>query len=132
MPSTPEVALLKSLEKHYFTLTARRSNVELSLKVIRLLYPVYQSKPKQIAAHFREFFAERTDVLTTVYSDAEYDDGRSAFLYQPESLMIYHLLETKPIATHDVWNSEFPERELERIATAFVSRFTSTWTNRLS
>jgi hypothetical protein len=119
MPSTPEVALLKSLEKHYFTLTARRSNVELSLKVIRLLYPVYQSKPKQIAAHFREFFAERTDVLTTVYSDAEYDDGRSAFLYQPESLMIYHLLETKPIATHDVWNSEFPERELERIATAF-------------
>jgi putative GTP pyrophosphokinase len=119
MPATPEVALLKSLEKHYLMLTSRRSNVELSLKVIRLLFPLYRSKPKQIAVHFREFFAERADVLSAVYSDAESDEGRSAFLYQPESLMIYHLLETKPIATHDLWNSEFPERELERIATAF-------------
>ena len=119
MPATPEVALLKSLEKHYLTLTSRRSNVELSLKVIRLLYPLYQSEARQIAVNFRDFFAERADVLSTVYSDAEADEGRSAFLYQPESLMIYHLLETKPIATHDRWNTEFPERELERIATTF-------------
>ena len=119
MPATPEVALLKSLEKHYLTLTSRRSNVELSLKVIRLLFPLYQSKPRQIAVHFRNFFAERADVLRAVYSDAETDEGRSAFLYQPETLMIYHLLETKPIATHHCWNTEFPERELERIATPF-------------
>ena len=108
----PEVALLKSLEKHYLTLTSRRSNVELSLKVIRLLYPLYQSEARQIAVNFRDFFAERADVLSAVYSDAEADEGRSAFLYQPESLMIYHLLETKPIATHDRWNPHFRNASL--------------------
>lgn len=119
-PGKPEVVMLKSLEKYYLTLTSRRYNVESSLQVIRLLFPLYQSKPKQIAAHFREFFAERTDVLSSVYLNAESDQGRSAFLYQPESLMIYHLLETKPIATRDRWNTEFPGRELERIATGEV------------
>jgi len=118
-PGKPEVVMLKALERYYLTLTSKRYNVELSLQVIRLLLPLYQSKPKQIAVHFKEFFAERADVLSTVYSDAESDEGRSAFLYQPESLMIYHLLETKPIAMHDRWNTEFPERELERIAAMF-------------
>jgi putative GTP pyrophosphokinase len=119
VPGKPEVVMLKSLEKQYLTLTSRRYNVELSLKVINLLFPLYQSKPKQIAVQLREFFAERADVLSAAYSNAESDESRSAFLYQPESLMIYHLLETKALATHHRWNTELPERELERIATAF-------------
>jgi ppGpp synthetase/RelA/SpoT-type nucleotidyltranferase len=118
-PGKPEVVMLKSLEKHYWTLTSRRYNVELSLKVIRLLSPLYKSKPRQIVVHFREFFDEHAEVLTTVYSEAADDMARSAFLYQPEALMIYDLLDSKQIQTHHLWNTEFPERELERIATAF-------------
>jgi putative GTP pyrophosphokinase len=119
VPGLPEVVLLKSLEKRFLTLTTRRTNVELSLKVIRLLSPLYKSKPRQIVVHLREFFDERADVLATVYAEAVDDMARSAFLYQPEALMIYDLLDSKQIQTHHLWNTEFPERELQRIATAF-------------
>ena len=42
MPSVPEVQVLKALEKHYYKLTARRSDPEVSLDVIRALLPLYK------------------------------------------------------------------------------------------
>jgi putative GTP pyrophosphokinase len=119
IPEVPEVMVLRNLERYFLALATRPTNVELSLKVIRLLFPLYHLEPRQLVPILDEFFADRESVLKSVYASAEADDGRSAFLYQPEALMIYHLLETKPIATHHSWNQEFPERELERIAAPF-------------
>jgi putative GTP pyrophosphokinase len=119
IPEVPEVMVLRELERSFLALATKTTNVELSLKVIRLLFPLYGVEPRQLIPILKDFFRDREPVLQAVYADAEVDEARSAFLYQPEALMIYHLLERKPIATHERWNSELPERELERIATAF-------------
>jgi hypothetical protein len=48
---------------------------------------------------------------------------RSAFLFQPEALMIYDLLKTDHLAVRDAWSGHFPDRELVRMANAFGVSF---------
>jgi len=123
MPTLPEFILLNSLERHYYKLTTRRSDSELSLDVIRLLMPLYNDDPQKIILHLDEFFDEHQEVISDVYEQAEDEPDRSVYLYQPESLMIYDCLYEDTIATRRVWNAKYPERELERIANAFGISF---------
>src|SRR5262249_9236361 len=92
MPAIPEIVLLKSLEKHYYKLTAKRSDPETSLDVIRLLMPLYIEEIQQIVVHLDRFYTEHEDVIRDVYERSEDVPERSAFLYQPEVLMIYDRL----------------------------------------
>jgi hypothetical protein len=46
-------------------------------------------------------------------------ENTTSFLFQPEVLMIYDLLYSEPTETQRVWNQNYPEPELERIANAF-------------
>ncbi len=123
MPSVPELSVLKALEHHYYKLTVRRSDPTLSLDVIRLLTPLYGKAPAQIIDHLNGFFASHQDVLLDVYDKAEGMPDRSAFLFQPEALMIYDLLETDSHAVRAAWSGVFPDRELERIANTFGISF---------
>lgn len=122
-PTTPELDLLKSLEQHYYKLTTRRGDPEISIDLIRFLIPLYEKKPQQIASHLDQFYAEHEDVIREVYELAEDAPERSAYLYQPEALMIYDRLCADSIAIRKVWNAHYPERELERIANAFGISF---------
>ncbi len=122
-PPLPEIHLLKSLERHYFKHTTRRGDSESSLDVIRLLMPLYSKDPREIALHLDEFYTEREDVIRHVYEEAANLPDRSAYLYQPEALMIYDCLNTDPVGIRKVWNECYPERELERIANAFGISF---------
>lgn len=123
MPTIPEIDLLKSLERHFYKLTTRRGDPEVSLELIRLLMPLYNKDSRQIASHLDQFYAEHEDVIREVYEQAEGAPDRSAYLYQPEALMIYDRLYTDSIAIRKVWNTHYPERELERIANAFGISF---------
>jgi putative GTP pyrophosphokinase len=124
MPSVAELSVLKSLERHYFKLTVRRSDPQLSLDVIRLLAPLYEQKtPAQIIEHLNDFFTKHEDVLQDVYGKAEEMPDRSIFLFQPEALMIYDLLETDSLAVREAWSGHFPDRELERMANVFGFSF---------
>lgn len=123
MPTTPELDLLKSLERHYYKLTTRRGDPEISLELIRLLMPLYNKDSRQIASHLDQFYSEHEDVIREVYEQAESAPNRSVYLYQPEALMIYDHLYTDSIAIRKVWNEHYPERELERIANAFGISF---------
>ena len=114
---------MKALERHHYKLTARRGDPELSLDVIRLLTPLYKGETGEIIAHLNEFYSAREDVLRHVYEQAESTPDRSAFLFQPESLMIYDLLETDSLVIRRVWNDRYPEKELGRIANAFGISF---------
>ena len=114
----PGVELYKELERHYYRLTAKRPDPELSLEVIRLLMPLYRGSVPQIVQRIQEFFASNEDVLHSVYKDAE-EWKASAFLYQPEVLMIFERVQADQFSIRRVWNTRFPERELERIANAF-------------
>lgn len=123
MPTTPEVELLKDLERHFYKLTTRSSDPETSLEVIRLLTPLYNQEPRQIASHLDEFYSLHEATLREVYEQAAEAPDRSAFLYQPEALMIYDLLEADTLGTREAWGQRYPDKELERIANAFGISF---------
>lgn len=123
IPVVPEVNILKTLERHHYKLTTRRGDPETSLEVIRVLAPLYKQETRQIVAHLADFYATHEGVLREVYDRAQTLPDRSAFLFQPEALMIYDLLEADPLATRKAWNQHYPEKELERIANAFGISF---------
>jgi len=123
MPSVPEVALLKALERHHYKLTTRRGDPETSIDLIRLLTPLYNKETRQIVAHLDEFYSSHEDILREVYGRAEEMPDRSAFLFQPEALMIFDLLQADQLKVRKVWNERYPEKELERIANAFGISF---------
>jgi len=111
---------IKALEHHYYQLTAEPGNAELSLEVLRLLYPLYGKNSNEVAAHLNYFLTEKHDFLQQVYELAAEDRrDSSAFLFQPEALLIYDLLLNMETTLRDTWVHEFPEKELDRIAVAF-------------
>lgn len=118
MPLNLPAELYKALERHYYKLTAQRPDVQLSLDVIALLLPLYGALGLlEIRNLIDDFFKNHESVLHSVYAEAE-EWTASAFLYQPEMLMIYERLEADQVAARRVWNTRFPEPELERIANA--------------
>jgi putative GTP pyrophosphokinase len=123
MPSVPGLEMLKALDRHFYKVTTRRGDPETSLDIIRLLTPLYGMNTEEIIAHLDEFYATHEEVLQHVYRQAEDTPDRSAFLFQPEALMIYDLLETDQLRLRRVWNERYPEKELERIANAFGISF---------
>jgi len=118
----PQIELYKELEQYYYKLTARRPDPELSLQVISLLMPLYKIGEQEIAERIRDFFANHEQILHSVYDNAA-ELNVSAFFYQPEVLMICERLEADQLATRKIWNTRFPERELESIANAFGISF---------
>ncbi|HVS80949.1 MAG TPA: hypothetical protein VHE60_04385 [Pyrinomonadaceae bacterium] len=122
IPVDSALALYKDLERHYYKLTAKRPDAELSLEVIKLLLPLYSGDVPQITQQIDQFVARHEDVLNSIYDSAE-DWNASAFLYQPEALMIFERLQNNQLALRRAWNSQFPESELERIANAFGISF---------
>jgi ppGpp synthetase/RelA/SpoT-type nucleotidyltranferase len=123
MPTVPEFQLLKSLERSYYKLTVRRSDPELSLEVIRLLLPLYNEKPEAVAAHLEDFFSQNEELLHQIYAAAEELPDHSAFLFQPEALMIFDLLKKERLSVRESWIARYPVKELERIALAFGMSF---------
>lgn len=123
IPMVPELTVLKALERNHYKLTVRRGDSELSLEVIRLLMPIYHLETSKIISRLDDFFVAHSDVLQHVYVQAETAPDRSAFLFQPEALMIYDLLEADPLVVRRAWNERYPEKELERVANAFGMSF---------
>jgi ppGpp synthetase/RelA/SpoT-type nucleotidyltranferase len=124
MSTQPTVQLLQVLERHYYTVASRRPNLELSVEVLDALRPlVPQEDIGAFATKLNEFLTEKHSVITGVYEKARElgaeDAETPAFLFQPEVLLIYNLLSSARDKTRRVWNENYPERELERIANAF-------------
>lgn len=122
IPIQVEGRLLRELEKLYYQLAVRKPDIELSLAVIRLLMPLYRGQTEQeiMSSHVIPSFDSSQAMLRHVYINHAGDyDNTSAFLFQPEALLIYDCLKTDPDATVSAWNHRFPTKELERVATAF-------------
>lgn len=92
------------------------------LEVIALLIPLYSTDAATVKHALDSFLHEHQNVLHAVHAEAD-DFGASAFLYQPEVLMIYERLDGDQLAIHKTWNTRFPESELERVANTFGISF---------
>jgi ppGpp synthetase/RelA/SpoT-type nucleotidyltranferase len=119
----PELEILRSLERHYYKYSANRGDAELSLQIIRLMLPIYGQSIGQVKAHLDEFLEERKDTVAAVYESTDANSESGALLRQPEALMLYDLLKQNEARTREVWNTEYPEKELERVAIAFGMSF---------
>jgi putative GTP pyrophosphokinase len=116
------VRLLQVLEQHYYTLASQQPNLELSVEVLDALMPlVPQEDIGAYTTKLSEFLSAKHDVIEKVYEKARElgDEETPAFLFQPEALLIYNLLSSSRDKTRKVWNENYPDRELERIANAF-------------
>ena len=119
LPDAQPLMVLAALEKQFYRVSAKHYDRELSLDVIRNLLPLYSKEVGWLESHFEEFYTrEQTKInrLHLLYVDTP---TRSIFLYQPEALMIFDLLEKDPFVLKDAWIQHFPERELERLAVAW-------------
>lgn len=123
IPGMTDAMILKALERQYLKLTARRSNPELSLAIIRRLRPLYGSAPEDWNMHFERLFAEKGAYLREVFGRAESNGSQSALLFQPEALMIYDRLAADEYRLRETWAQEFPPEELERLANDFGFSF---------
>jgi ppGpp synthetase/RelA/SpoT-type nucleotidyltranferase len=118
------VRLLQVLEQHYYTVASQRPNLELSVEVLDALMPlVPQDDVAAFAGRLNEFLSAKHSIIEGVYAKARElgveNDATPAFLFQPEVLLIYNLLTSSRDKTRQVWNENYPERELERIANTF-------------
>lgn len=124
MPDIAEFMILKALERQYFKLSARPGNTDLSLEVIRHLWPLYGETPEQVSLRFGPLLAAKLAVLQDVFDQmSKTAKGRSAFFFQPEILLIYDQLQSQPYKLRELWSERFPPEELEMVATAFGHSF---------
>jgi len=123
----PTVRLLQILERHYYSVTAERFNFELSVEVMEALMPLITEDVSTFAHKLNDFLLEKREVIEQVYAKAltlgVENDGITSFLFQPEVLLIYKFLEADRDETRQIWNQNYPDRELERIANTFGISF---------
>lgn len=121
IPSDPVARVFKSLEPVYYTLSAQKPNIELSVDVIKALLPLYQSVDVgSVSARILGRYRSSEQMFQSVYSNPDnLGTLAAAFLFQPEALMIYDCLLTDRDQTVRRWNEQFPTEELERVAALF-------------
>jgi putative GTP pyrophosphokinase len=119
----PELEILRALEKHYYKYSTNRGDAELSLDIIRLMLPIYGQSSGQVKAHLDEFLEEHEGTVAAVYESTDANSESGALLRQPEALMLYDLLKQNEAKARQVWNTQYPEKELERVAIAFGMSF---------
>lgn len=124
LPDMFETGVLKHLEGSYFQFASERGNPELSLKVIKLLLPLYEDDSRAVGVQLDEFVATRRPTINIVFEQQRaLPQPSSIFFSQPEILMLYDRLEHDPLAVRELWSAVFPETELERVALAFGISF---------
>jgi ppGpp synthetase/RelA/SpoT-type nucleotidyltranferase len=121
LPSAPEYKVLRALEPQYFKLSARPGNAELSIAVIHVLLPLYAPPPQDWAGYFANIFAKHRKELEAVLKTE--DPNQSAFLFQPEILLILDRLRMDPDGLREAWDEHFPHQELQRLAVKFATPF---------
>jgi len=125
LPDMLEIGVLRRLEASYFQFAGDRGNPDLSLEVIKLLLPLYAAADAPaIVAQIEDFVAARRETINAVFDEQrQLPQKRSAFMFQPEVLMLYERLEHDQLAVRERWSTMFPGQELERIALAFGISF---------
>jgi len=121
LKSEDAIRLLHTLEKHYYTLSSRRPDIQLSMDVLKTLMPLVKVDMPDFAGEMNDFLSSKHSVLEHIYIEASagHLQDATALLFQPEVLLIYKLLSSDPNATRKLWSEHYPEAELERIANTF-------------
>ena len=119
LPDAGPMRIRSVLEKYYYKMTAEAYDKELSLDVIRLLWPLLHVEERQAALHFQQFYDKNQAKVALVFKTYSKLPNRSLFLSQPEILLIFSLFDIDPFSLRDTWNQQFSDRELQKLGVAW-------------
>ncbi len=112
-PGFPEAVVLRELDRHFFALTAHRSDPKLSRVVISALRSLYSEEELADYSNLLDaFVTTHVDKLRGLYEDYLEDD-RNPLMSQPESLLVFERLENNFQRVPVVWTESLPDSLLE-------------------
>ncbi len=116
-PNFPEAMMLDSLESQYYRLVGRPFDRELSLHVVQALRPLFTaSELDRYDSMLHDFVDQHEGKLGEIYEDYAEDKRVDLLLYQPESLLVFELLEKDPFRLRQAWSRVLPVDLLESLA----------------
>lgn len=119
-PGADNLLLLRALEREYFKFTSRPYDPEFSLESISVLANINPRPLHQLREDLVRFSEKNKAKLAHIFVDQLSNKDRSAFLFQPEAILIFEFLDSHILTLEEVWQDNFPSRELERLASAWA------------
>jgi ppGpp synthetase/RelA/SpoT-type nucleotidyltranferase len=117
MPGFDTHKILSLLEAQFYKFTAAAYDKELSITTIGVLNHLYgQDGLIGKENQFTEFCQQQANKLSHIFDINSDIPSRPLFLFQPESLMIFYLLERDKFRLREEWVRHYPTRELEQLA----------------
>jgi hypothetical protein len=112
--------VMETLERHFFGMVGREYDGELSQLMVALLMPLFIGDGSEADAVplVNAFVDRRREHLQWVYQH-NIDVTDDPFLLQPESIIIFELLDRDPSVLAKRWEDRLPRRFLESLAAAW-------------
>jgi len=117
MPGFETFKALRLLEGEFYKFAAVDYNKELSMHVIEALNHLYGAGGfVEQHEQFEQFCRQKERRLLHIFDENRNVLTKPIFLFQPESLMLFQLLEHDKFKLREEWVKHFPPRELEQMA----------------
>lgn len=126
MPEFETFETLRLLEAQFYKFAAVEYDKELSMSAIDAFNDLYG--PGGFAEQreqFEGFCCEKQERISHIFDASRDVTNRPVFLFQPESLMIFQLLDRDKFRLRDEWVKHYPTRELEQLAIKWGDPYTS-------
>lgn len=126
MPRFNTYKVLRLLESQFYKFAATGYDKVLSITTIDAFDHLYGEGG--LAKHkekFEEFCQQKSEKLSHIFDAHKEVTNRPLFLFQPESLMIFYLLDQDKFKLREEWVKHFPPRELEQLAVKWGTPYVS-------
>ena len=117
MPGQGKRRLLAELEKHFYRLVSATYDRELSLSVLEFLMPLVGETQEDIT-QVSSFIQDRSSLIEERIRETQEKPER-VFVFQPEGLLLFYLLENDPYQLIGVWADHLDVGFLEDVATTW-------------
>lgn len=126
MPGFNTFKVLGLLESQFYKFAATGYDKVLSVAAIEAFDHLYGDGG--LATHrelFEEFCKQKSEKLSCIFDAHKEVITRPVFLFQPESLMIFQLLDEDKFKLREEWIKHFPPNELEQLAVKWGTPYVS-------
>lgn len=126
MPEYDTYKILGLLKSQFYKFAAVEYDNELSLHTIDAFKHLYgEGGLVEQRERFEEFCRQKAQRLSHIFETNSGVTTRPVFLFQPESLMIFQLLDEDKFRLREEWVKHYPLRELEQLAIKWGTPYVS-------
>jgi ppGpp synthetase/RelA/SpoT-type nucleotidyltranferase len=126
MPEFDTYKILRLLEAQFYKFAAVEYDKELSINAIDAFSHLYgHGGLAERREQFDEFCRQKAKKLAHIFDANKGVVNRPVFLFQPEALMIFQLLDGDKFKLREEWVKHYPPRELEQLAIKWGSPYVS-------